>query len=294
MRHHFLHRGFAWRTVAIAGALLLATLLTPAPAGAATETATGYRACAAALQKPGKATSDAAPDMFRVLSWNVMKLRGRGVDEQLSRRLAQADIALLQEALSSAANRREGPGWRYFSPGYRQGGIQTGVEVLSRYEADLHCSLRFQEPWLRTPKAVDVVRIPFAPQPLLVINLHAINFTLGSSEYRQQLTDIGALVDLHEGPALVGGDFNHWNSWRVSVLRDFARDHQLLEAEFYPDWRSRHLGRPVDSFFLRGLQVVSSAVAPTDTSDHHPVMITLKMSPTADSPAAGDVPAPAR
>lgn len=259
---------------------------------AALPVATGFRACLDALGTPARAGSTALPNPLRVRSWNVMKLRGEGVDQEVLDLGNNTQILLLQESLQNLAG---SPGFtRYFSPGYRQGTIQTGVEIRSRTPADLQCQLQYHEPWLRTPKAVSIVRLPFAAQALLVANLHAINFTLGSREYREQLDAIGRLVDAHRGPALVGGDFNYWNPWRVSVVAEFASRYDLHEVRFQPDWRSLHLGSPVDTLFVRGLRMISAGAMPTGASDHHPISASLVLQPAADSPVARPAPVPTR
>jgi len=131
--------------------------------------------------------------------------------------------------------------------------------------------------------------------PLLVINLHAINFTVGSDQYRRQLDALGSLLDVHRGPVLLAGDFNRWNGARVRVLRRFMARHHLSELPISPDWRSRHFGHSVDAILLRGLRGIASAALPTRSSDHNPLIATLlpAPAPAVDSDAAGSAPEPA-
>jgi endonuclease/exonuclease/phosphatase (EEP) superfamily protein YafD len=251
--------------------------------------------CVAALARSPAARSEPMPQPLRLLSWNVMKFDIPGAMEQLDAFAKGAQLVLLQESLLGPATDTQAQPERYFSAGYSRGTQQTGVEIRSRQRADVSCSLSFREPWLRTRKAVSVARLPFRDQVLLVINLHAINFTLGSSNYRQQLESIGEITAHHEGPVIVAGDFNHWNFWRVSVVAEWARRFGLEEVSFDPDWRSRHLGSSLDTIFLRGLSPISATGLPTRRSDHHAILADL-VTPgyarhlSVDNPAAASSP----
>lgn len=243
--------------------------------------------CISALAAPPAPGTEAMPQPLRLLSWNIMKFDIPGAREQLRDFASDAQLVLLQESLMSSGPETEALNARYFSAGYSRGSEQTGVEIRSSYAADVSCSLSFREPWLRTRKAVSVARLPFRDAALLVINLHAINFTLGSGNYRQQLESIGEIAASHNGPVIVAGDFNHWNFWRVSVVADWARRFGLREVRFNPDWRSRHLGSALDAIFLRGLTSLSATGLPTLRSDHHAITADLKLAAVARLQAAG-------
>lgn len=263
---------------------LLLILLMPAQAAAVEGTLTSVEHCKAALQtdpSPGPAL----PDTLRLVTWNVMKL-----DRPQARELAttlgrDADLMLLQESPVEFSLYADVDG-DHFAPGYQRRNQLTGVSLHSPLMVDTRCTLSFREPWLRTPKAVLAVRIAGSRQNLLVVNLHGINFTLGSGAYRRQLQAIAELVRAHEGPAIVAGDFNHWNPWRRGVLEEFRASLGLDEVSFAPDWRSRHLGSPVDGAFVRGLRVISATAYPTSRSDHNPIGLTLETA----SPVAADNP----
>jgi endonuclease/exonuclease/phosphatase (EEP) superfamily protein YafD len=243
--------------------------------------------CITALAASPAPGGNAMPEPLRLLSWNIMKFDIPGAREQLRDFASDAQLVLLQESLMSSGSETEALNARYFSAGYRRGSEQTGVEIRSRYAADVSCSLSFREPWLRTRKAVSVARLPFRDGALLVVNVHAINFTLGSGNYRDQLESIGEIAATHEGPVIVAGDFNHWNVWRVSVVADWARRFDLEEVSFNPDWRSRHLGSALDAIFLRGLTPLSATGLPTMRSDHHAISADLKLAAVARLRAAG-------
>ncbi|MFT4767130.1 MAG: endonuclease/exonuclease/phosphatase (EEP) superfamily protein YafD [Glaciecola sp.] len=204
-----------------------------------------------------------------------MKFDLPGAQLELQRISRGAHLVLLQESLRGAGKDLSAETYRYFSPGYARGSEATGVEIRSQTPADVVCELTFIEPWLRTPKAVSVLRLPFREGALLLINLHAINFTLTAADYKKHLAALSTLVFSHRGPVIVAGDFNHWNAWRASALQTWAQELALVEVEFELDWRSRHLGSSVDTIFLRGLRAVARAAFPTTRSDHNAIAASL-------------------
>lgn len=261
---------------------LVALGITPF-SGAAGE-ATSVSDCALQLAIPSPATAQTLPSPLRITTWNSMKFGRDGAPLVLTALAAESDLLLLQESLRDAAPATEHP-YRLFADGYQTGATQTGVETRSSVAADVSCSLRFMEPWLRTPKAVSVGRFPIeGPAPLLVINLHAVNFTLGIAEYTAQFAAVGDLLDQHTGPAIIAGDFNNWSEQRQEVLREFATQYALQAIEITPDLRSLHLGVPVDGIYLRGLHSATASAFPTVTSDHHPISAVVQLAP--DPPAA--------
>lgn len=267
---------------------LLALLLVANPAPATTAVAvTTTDDCAARLAAPLSPTAHELTLPLRIAVWNSKKFERRGASTMLRQLGAFSDLLLLQESLDDAPVTRQA--WRLFAPGYRRDGLRSGVELRANVSADLRCALQFTEPWLRSPKAVAVARFALrGGAPLLVVNLHAINFTVGSRAYREQFAAVGDLLKAHRGPAVIGGDFNHWNAWRTRVLNDFARRHGLSPLDISPDWRSRHLGQPVDGVLLRGLRGIGGAALPTRSSDHNPLIGSLLPLPPDPPAAAGD------
>lgn len=269
-------------TACAAPCLLLLLLLPTLPCFAADEIrdenpeASTLEHCRAALaQQPVMRHAHHIPTPLRVLSWNTRKYSHEDAAGYLLTLSSKLDILLLQESIDEYPASTPRLSQRAFSPGYKSRESLSGVETRSRAAFDVRCRLRFLEPWLRTPKAVSVTRIPFRRQSLLIVNLHAINFTLGSRAYRQQLDALGQLLSVHQGPVLFGGDLNNWNPWRQKALEQFAQEHALRTVHFSPDWRSRHLGSPVDSLLLRGLRALDATAIPTHLSDHNPVYASL-------------------
>ncbi len=253
--------------------------------------------CSAALASVDQAPSAPMPDTLRLVSWNVMKYRREGVETILERLAEHTDFLALQEGLRSTITSAPGLAHRYFADGYERAGEQSGVELRTSVEASVTCSLRFREPWLRTPKAVLAAHFPLGEESLLLVTLHAINFTFWITDLREQFAAVGELLEAHAGPAIVVGDFNNWNGYRQAVIESFAKRHGMEVVKFEPDWRSRHLGVPVDGLLQRGFETLTAAAIPTIASDHHPILALLKplagRGPGAGNRAAGGEPAPA-
>ena len=101
---------------------------------------------------------------------------------------------------------------------------------------------------MRTPKATSVTLYPLADrqEKLLAINLHAINFTFGVSDYQNQLAALTTLIAEHEGPVIFGGDLNTWSPGRQQVLQHFASEMALAAAQLDPDHRLTEARQPLD------------------------------------------------
>ena len=82
----------------------------------------------------------------------------------------------------------------------------------------------------------------------------------------------------HDGPIVMGGDFNTWIPKRSHCLEAMADNLGLQLLDLSPDNRSRHLGRILDHVFTRDLKVISAACHPeTKSSDHKPIEIAVEI-----------------
>ncbi len=110
---------------------------------------------------------------------------------------------------------RTGP-VRDFKLSGRRSGAGAGIAAASfrRNDAGLRAphlllSLREREPILRLPKSALVTVYPLPDARLLmVVNIHAVNFSLGVDVYSKQLLPIGDQIAHHSGPVIMAGDFN--------------------------------------------------------------------------------------
>lgn len=235
------------------------------------------------LRPPTGAVAQPALDAgdIRILSWNLQKSGTDGWTDDFRRLTARTDLALIQEARLGAGLEAlfGSQSHRYFAPGFTAFGMRTGVMTLSRTPADAGCHFSEREPWLGTPKATAVsrYRLRGSSQSLLVVNLHAVNFSLGISAFERQLGRAAELIASHDGPVILGGDFNTWSTRRTARLRDHVRSLELSSIALAEDVRSRVFGRVLDHVFVRGLTTVESRVVAVDSSDHNPITATLRV-----------------
>ncbi|MFT5767474.1 MAG: endonuclease/exonuclease/phosphatase (EEP) superfamily protein YafD, partial [Halioglobus sp.] len=218
---------------------------------------------------------------IRLLSWNIQKSQTDGWDQDLKKIGNDRDILLIQEA--SVQAKTQGALSRAmhaaFAAGYTTQSQETGVLTLSAVAPSLQCSLTSWEPWLGTPKATSITKFPIANSALtlMVINLHAVNFTVGLEGFTHQIEAISPALTQHTGPALLAGDFNTWSEARKAHLEKFVADHQLRAVTFTPDKRSTFWDMPLDHIYLRGLRALEAQTVAVDTSDHNPLLVTLEI-----------------
>lgn len=216
---------------------------------------------------------------LNVFSWNVHKVQQPAVLDEFAELANTAHLMFVQEAVPS----RQLPSlieealFPAFVPGYVQNETPTGVLTLARTPHLVHCHLLALEPWLRSPKATSVALYPLIDRQerLLAINIHAINFTLGVSDYQNQLAALTDLITAHDGPMIFGGDLNTWSPARQQVLQHFTSKMGLVAVPFDPDHRVTVLGRPLDHLYVRGLTWGHTTTHKVTTSDHNPLLATL-------------------
>lgn len=215
------------------------------------------------------------PKQLTLLSWNIYKAQNQGLYKDLKALNQQADIVLLQEAIEAEQLKNLKPFWR-FSKGYKSGDMQSGVMTLSRWPATVHCTLTDIEPWLRSPKATNIVQYALADQrQLLSINLHGINFTLGTEEFYQQLQNTAVLMQNHTGPIIFAGDLNAWSDDRQALVVTTLSALGLSEAVYLNDKRTKAFGLALDQVWARGVTIETTQVSEVSTSDHNPILATL-------------------
>lgn len=138
------------------------------------------------------------------------------------------------------------------------------------------CVQRTMEPLLSLPKSTLISRYPLAgsSETLLVGNIHAVNFSLGMAAFRSQLDRMASILDEHDGPMVVAGDFNSWSRSRTRVLNEILVEARSMRKVAFDDKSPRAIfGSTVDHVYYRGLTVVASRVLDADTSDHDPIWV---------------------
>jgi endonuclease/exonuclease/phosphatase (EEP) superfamily protein YafD len=128
---------------------------------------------------------------------------------------------------------------------------------------------------IRTPKStlLSWIEIAGSDAPLLLVNLHAINFRLAAA-LDAQLQSLDAVIEAHVGPLVVAGDFNTWSRRRRVVVEEFVARHALMSA--FPG--ITEVTR-FDQVYLRGLVVRDAAVLKSRSSDHDALRIELALPP---------------
>lgn len=142
-----------------------------------------------------------------------------------------------------------------------------------------YCAFQEPEPIFIIPKMILVSTYPLSgvDRRLLVINVHMVNFTVTSEIVRKQLAEVAEIIKKHDGPVIVAGDFNTWNSDRESLVKGAMTKLNLQPVTFNPDNRSLFMNRPVDGIYYRGLEVTASNSYLVESSDHNPLEVHFKL-----------------
>ncbi|WP_413484324.1 endonuclease/exonuclease/phosphatase family protein [Morganella psychrotolerans] len=213
---------------------------------------------------------------IRVVVWNIYKQQRPEWQKTLDKLLCDTQLALLQEAQPSPELVNLSAKHQLIAdqvPALRFQQHPSGVMTLATSHPVYCCPLQQKEPLLRLAKSALITVYPLPDgRQLMVINVHAINFSFGVDVYRHQLNTIGSQIRCHIGPVIMGGDFNAWSRQRMHALKWFARTLRLKEVIFPVDIRTRAFGHPLDYVFYRGFKLIKSDVMLTNASDHHPLI----------------------
>ena len=143
-----------------------------------------------------------------------------------------------------------------FSPSGEQ---ISGVLTMSTVDPITQCSFVSTEPFLRTPKATNITQFGLEgrEETLVVVNMHAVNFSFGLKSFRRQFDEVRQTLSRHEGPVILSGDLNTWRQGRLAVVTELAADLGLVE--------------------VRGLKPLGSTTLVVSTSDHNPMSATFAL-----------------
>jgi endonuclease/exonuclease/phosphatase (EEP) superfamily protein YafD len=141
------------------------------------------------------------------------------------------------------------------------------------------CNLVSIEPWIRSPKATVITEygLTNTDQTLLVVNIHALNFTFGIRDFRKQIGQAQSVLTHHAGPILLSGDFNTWHWRRSEIMNEMTDDLGLEMLAYDEDHRKRFLGQPLDHIYVRGLEVLEATTREVDSSDHSPMSARFRL-----------------
>lgn len=222
-----------------------------------------------------------------IMVWNIFKQQRLDWLSLLEEHAKNRHFVLLQEAHSNKNLIDFATSHFLVSdqvPAIEMPTLTTGVMTLSK-TAPIYCqAFRTNEPLLRLPKSALITLYQLHHgEHLMVINVHAVNFSLGVTIFTEQIRAFTESIQMHTGPIIFAGDFNTWSRQRLYLLYQFARRMGLKAVHFKADYRKNIFNYPLDFVFYRGLNVHSAEVVKTAASDHNPLLVTFEL-PVKETP----------
>ncbi|MDW6001608.1 endonuclease/exonuclease/phosphatase family protein [Vibrio mangrovi] len=154
----------------------------------------------------------------------------------------------------------------------------AGVMNISGRKPVSACAYTAEEPWIRLPKSALVAYYMLSQhQTLAVVNIHAINFSLGIEAFQKQLQQLASALSSHQGPILFAGDFNSWNESRIQLIHQLMASLSMQEVIYPKDLRKQFLSHPLDHVYYRGLILTQARVEQTTASDHNPIQVSFAL-----------------
>ena len=164
---------------------------------------------------------------IRLVSWNVQKNRHLNWQRDFLSLTGDKDLVLVQEVSlrEDSINAMDGTRYWSFAAGYQRPGAISGVLTMSRSKPMVQCSFVNFEPLLRTPKATSITEygLTSTEETLVVVNIHAVNFSMGMGAFERQFDQVREVLASHHGPIIVSGDFNTWRRKRNEIVADMAQ-----------------------------------------------------------------------
>jgi endonuclease/exonuclease/phosphatase (EEP) superfamily protein YafD len=112
---------------------------------------------------------------------------------------------------------------------------------------------------------------------LMVVNIHSINFTLGTESFLKQLGKVEKILSQHNGPVIFSGDINTWSKKRMTILKDLSVRLGLKAVKFNNHNRTKIFGHNIDHIFYRQLTVTDAKVIKVTSSDHNPMLVSFRL-----------------
>ena len=240
----------------------------------------------------------ALPQTITLVTWNTQKVQNPQFPDDLKSIIERQkpDIVFLQEARADLLKARQIGGyfadsWSYPWPD----GITIGVMTLSRVAPDRvePVPSKYRELLLTAPK-MSLITEHLLPngETLLAVNVHLLAFEAGRlPKLRSQIGELRTIIENHQGPVLMAGDFNTWSQKRLRLVEEFAGQLKLEEVKDFPPGRSTgdtqsaclnwlfgvRKDLPLDRVYHRGFTNHAAQVLPYDSSDHRPILVTLTL-----------------
>ncbi|MBE8605173.1 endonuclease/exonuclease/phosphatase family protein [Vibrio sp. OPT10] len=220
-------------------------------------------------------------DGLSLIVWNIYKQNRNNWQNELNQLTEGSDLVLLQEARMTKELSQWVTSGQWGSTRVNAFEVfeqSAGVLSLATHLPIEACAYTHEEPWLQLPKSALWSRYQLSNgEELAVINIHAVNFTFGTEDYKAQLKSLTDNLQKYRGPVIFAGDFNSWSEARFAVLKEALEKVGLTEVVFDPDNRTQFMtGLVLDHVFYRGLEVEKAKAPITDASDHNPMRVTFK------------------
>jgi len=244
---------------------------------------TALQSCdvAAKMSAPVENSQALNPENIAFLNWNIYKGNDEGWQHDLSAFSESHDVMTIQEATLSddmtTLLKAHDFSWTMNTAFYLNG-TAAGVMNVASTGAIHSCGFKMNEPLIQIPKSALVSYYPIAgsDEKLLVANIHGINFTLGVSDYGEQLDRLYDAVKHHEGPMIVAGDFNSWSDDRMAVVEQLVRKLKLSALEYTVNNKTHLFGNAIDHVFYRQLEPLRHEVQQVTSSDHNPISVNFR------------------
>ena len=227
-----------------------------------------------------KSLQDRNADTLTLLNWNAHKLEDKQFLPDLAKLAADADIITIQESMHSDKFQEAFENSFSFNFSFNMSFCNkekqaTGVMNMARFNIESNQTLVSpdKEPVTNTPKVSGYSAVQVPNVGLVhVINIHALNFNLGS-KFERHVDSVGAFIKTLQGPVIWTGDFNTWSGGRQKHLDKLAQSIGLAHVTLANDKRNLKL----DHVYVRGLEVVSAELLNGfKSSDHLPVKVVFK------------------
>lgn len=221
-------------------------------------------------------------DRISLLSWNSYKGTKEGWLDTFSELSKSCDIITLQEgyATDQLSQTLQSNQFTWdLAAAFKLDDTSAGVLTASKVAPDGLCSFWDVEPILTVPKTSMVTRYKLngSTESLLLVNIHMVNFTMGTSSFIKQLSKVETFIKEHRGPVILAGDFNTWSSKRLHILNRTVSSLELKPVTFTNENRTKFMGEIVDHIYYRGLELVDAESISVEVSDHNPLLATFSL-----------------
>ncbi|WP_119344441.1 endonuclease/exonuclease/phosphatase family protein [Facilibium subflavum] len=185
------------------------------------------------------------PETFALVSWNIYKINHKNPQafnafiHKLHRTCA-VKFFCLQEAKHTDQNEFPLPGFcLHFAANlqlkHHAYGVMTASNITTHHTQQLLS--KKTEFLLKTHKSSLASHYYFADEtPLIIINVHAINFK-NSRIYAEEIQQIyDYLADFPNAPVIIAGDFNCWNKRRNALIQAFCQSLDMKLARAHSEF----------------------------------------------------------